>query len=115
MVKDLEFQTDVKFEHNHCEMIAFQSLDNCAIDSVYRDIRTLSKDQSRLRDELLAEQELIHYLRKIAKHLEHLLDLSFCKFWAFIVKFPVYITFMDDFLQKVRKYNDLDKITIDLD
>ena len=44
MVKDLEFQTDVKFEHNHYEMIAFSNLDNCLIDSLYRGIRTIGKD-----------------------------------------------------------------------
>ena len=61
------------------------------------------------------DKELIHHLRKLTKDLEFLVDQEFCKFWAYIVKFPQIVEFIDDFLQNVRKYNDLQKIQIDLD
>lgn len=64
---------------------------------------------------MLAEEELIYYLRKITKELEFILDFKFCRFWAYMVKFPLFINFLDDYLQNLRKYNDLEKIQIDLD
>jgi hypothetical protein len=72
------------------------------IDQVYSSIYTLDEGDSALVD-----QELIHHLRKLTKDLEFLIDLEFCRFWAYIVKFPQIIEFIDDFLQNVRKYNDL--------
>jgi hypothetical protein len=59
---------------------------------------------------MLAERELIHHLSKISKSLEFLDDFTFWRFWAHLVKFPVFVQFIDDFLQNVRKYNDLQKI-----
>ena len=56
---------------------------------------------------MLDDKELIHHLRKLTKDLEFLIDQEFCKFWAYIVKFPQIVEFIDDFLQNVRKYNDL--------
>ena len=64
---------------------------------------------------MLAEKELIYHLRKISKDLEFLNDLPFEKFWAYMTKLHVFIDNMDSFLQNVRKYNDLGKVSIDLD
>ena len=50
----------------------------------------------------------------MTKTLEFLYDLPFVKFWATSVKFPIFINFLDDYLQQVRKYNDFEKINIDL-
>ena len=41
--------------------------------------------------------------------------MSFVKFWAYMVKFPLFIQNIDNFLQNIRKYNDFEKVTIDLD
>ena len=112
LYKAVEKQTDAKYEHNHYEMIQFASLDNNLVDSVFSNLMTLSEDQHH--DSGLAEAELIFHLRKITKELEYLLDFPFVKFWVYIAKFPVFIEFLDNFLMNVRKYNDLEKITIDL-
>jgi len=104
----------VKFEHNHFELINFACLDNNLIDSVYSNLLTLSKDRQDSAD-MLAEDELIHHLRKLTRELDYILDLPFCTFWAYIVKFPLFMRFLDEFLQNVRKYNDLEKIQIDLE
>jgi hypothetical protein len=64
---------------------------------------------------VLAEEELIHHLRKITKELQFLYDMPFCRFWAYVKSFPLFIDFLDEFLQNIRKYNDLEKIKIDLD
>ena len=50
----------------------------------------------------------------MTKTLEYLFDLPFVKFWATLVKFPLFINFLDEYLQQVRKYNDFEKINIDL-
>jgi len=73
----------------------------------------MSEDQQTLG--LLAEKELIYHLRKITKDLEYIYDMNFVKFWAYMVKFPLFIENIDNFLQNIRKYNDFEKITIDLD
>jgi hypothetical protein len=64
---------------------------------------------------VLAEEELIHHLRKLTKELQYLNDMPFCKFWAYVKTFKIFIESLDDFLQNIRKYNDLEKIKIDLD
>ena len=74
----------------------------------------MSKDR-RESDDMLAEDELIHHMRKLSRELDYILDLPFCTFWAYIVKFPVFTRFLDGFIQNLRKYNDLEKIQIDLD
>lgn len=71
--------------------------------------------EGRESDDILVEEELVHHMRKIAKELSYIVDLDFCRFWAYIVKFPIFIEFLDDFLLNMRKYNDLEKIQIDLD
>jgi hypothetical protein len=92
LCKDLEGQNDSKWEHNHWEYTCYASLDNNLIDQVYS---SLYNDQG---DEPLADEELLHHLRKLTKELEFLLDQDFCRFWAYIVKFPQTVEFIDDFL-----------------
>ena len=40
--------------------------------------------------------------------------MEFVKFWAYIIKFPLFVDFLDDYLLQIRKYNDFEKINIDL-
>ena len=89
----MDIQTDAKFEHNRWEFTSYSYLDNNLIDSVYS---SLYLDQGE--DMMLADEELIHHLRKLTKELEFLVDVEFCKFWAYIVKFPQTIEFIDEFL-----------------
>lgn len=51
----------------------------------------------------------------MTKELEFLAELEFVKFWAYIIKIPLFINFCDDYLQQLRKYNDFEKLNIDLD
>ena len=66
-------------------------------------------------DGVLAEEELVHHFSKMTKELEFIADMSFVKFWVYVVKLPIFINFLDDYLQQLRKYNDFEKINIDLD
>ena len=63
----------------------------------------------------MAEEELLFHLRKITKELQHISELPFAQFWAYMVNIPAIMAFLDGFLQNVRKYNDLEKMQIDLD
>lgn len=42
--------------------------------------------------------------------MEYILNLNFVKFWGVITKMPEVLRFLDDFLQNVRKHNDLYKL-----
>ena len=92
----LDSQKDAKYEHNHFEMTEFATLDNNLIDSVFSSLLTMSPNEQK--EDLLSEFELIHYIRNITKELEFVNDLRFVKFWVYIVKFPLFIDFMDQFL-----------------
>lgn len=91
------------------EITGFGILDNNFIDSIYSNLLTLDEDYGR-GIELLEDSELIHHLRKITKAMEFLEDFPFWRFWAHIIKFPLFIDFIDQFLMNIRKYNDLEKI-----
>ena len=78
-------------DHNHYELINFDQIDNSLIDSIYMNILTLNHETSRKADDMLVEQELIHHLRKIVRELDFILDFPFCKFWAYLVKFPAFM------------------------
>ena len=77
-------------------MTPFASLDNNLIDSVFSNLLTMNEDQ--LSVGLLAEKELIYHLRKITKDLEYIYDMGFVKFWAYMIKFPLFIENIDNFL-----------------
>lgn len=111
LTKALQTTPDVKLD-----LIHFHILDNNLIDSVYSNIMTIQKDKlTHAGDDLLAEQELLYQLRKITKELEFLVELPFVRFWAYAAQLPDFINFLDVFLQNIRKYNDLEKVQIDLD
>ena len=59
--------------------------------------------------ELLEEEEFLHFSRQVCKDLDFLLHLNFVKFWSYVSKIPEIMTFFDDFLLNVRKYNDIYK------
>ena len=75
---------------------------------------TMSDEQQK-GDSVLADEDLVHHFTKMTKELEFLADMEFVKFWAYMIKLPLFINFCDDYLQQVRKYNDFEKINIDLD
>ncbi len=60
---------------------------------------TLSEEQQNISDGVLAEEELLHHFAKITKELEFYYDMPFIKFWAYTVKLPLFIDFLDEFLQ----------------
>jgi hypothetical protein len=107
--REIEAQKDAKYEHNHWEMTSYAVLDNNLIDSYFSNLHTFSEEWGYGED-MLAEKELIHHLRKITKILEFLDDFTFWRFWAYIIKFPLFLDFIDEFLQNIRKYNDIEKI-----
>ncbi len=55
------------------------------------------------------------HLRKVTKELEFIAELPFVRFWVYITKGPEIMNFLDTFLLNIRKYNDLEKVHIDLD
>lgn len=59
---------------------------------------TLSDEQQGVVDGVLAEEELVHHFAKITKELEFLYDMPFVKFWAYAVKLPLFMDFLDEFL-----------------
>ena len=97
----------------HYEITEFSGMDNNLIDSVFSNLMTLSEGQKEAG--VLGEEELIHHFCKMTKTLEHLYDMDFVKFWAYVIKFPLFVDFLDDYLLQIRKYNDFEKINIDLD
>jgi hypothetical protein len=87
-------------------------LDNNLVDLIYSNALSLNHEVTN--DDNLGEEELIYHLRKISKELEYLIDLPFVKFWAFISKNSQIVDFLDEVLQNIRKYNDTEKIQVDL-
>ena len=47
---------------------------------------------------MLAEEELAHHFSKMTKELEFVADMPFVKIWAYMVKLPIFINFLDDYL-----------------
>ena len=109
--KEMQAKPDLRLE-----LIDFNILDNNLIDSVYSNIMTIRQDKlGHAGDDLLVEEELLFHVRKITKELEFIAELPFVQFWVYMVKVPVFINFLDTFLQNIRKYNDYEKVQIDLD
>ena len=95
-----------KFTGEELSMPIFFSMDNKLLDAYYSYKENFSEDE---RD-LLKEQEFLYYLRRIASDLNYLVSLKFTHFWATITKVPEVQMFLDEFLQNVRKHNDIYKI-----
>lgn len=52
----------------------------------------------------------MHFIRLINRDLQFLLEQRFTVFWGMISKTPEISRFLDEFLQNVRKHNDIHKI-----
>jgi hypothetical protein len=46
----------------------------------------------------------------VNKDLQFIIDLSFTQFWALIARTPDLSRFLDEFLQNMRKHNDIFKV-----
>ena len=93
----------------------FFYLDNKMIEAYYRmgegenqsDASQFERDEN---GEILEDDTFLHFSRRLLQELEYLLNLPFVKFWVLISKDSQVITFLDDFLQNVRKHNDVYKL-----
>ena len=52
----------------------------------------------------------MHFVRQLSKDLDYLLNLGFVHFWGLVTKVPEIMRFLDEFLQNVRKHNDIYKL-----
>lgn len=95
-----------KFQPLEFSIQTFYKLDNKLIDAYYVKRENFNEEE---RDHLEAE-EFQHFVRLLCKDLEYILNLNFVKFWGVITKMPEVLRFLDDFLQNVRKHNDLYKL-----
>ena len=80
-------------------------LDSATIERVLQELET--------RNESLPLDELLFYMRKITKELQHIVDMSFIEFWAHIAKLEELRDFLDVYLLNMRKYNDIQKVASD--
>lgn len=83
------------------------ALDNKLIDTYYASRVDIFTDDEK---DLLQPEEFLHYIRQVNKDLEFMLNLKFTHFWGLISKTPEISRFLDEFLQNVRKHNDIYKI-----
>ena len=81
-------------------------MDNKLIDAYYANRENFAEDE---RD-LLEDQEFLHFSKILCKDLEYLLNMKFIQFWGHISKIPDIMSFLDEFLMNVRKYNDIYKV-----
>ncbi len=85
----------------------FYALDSKLIDTYYANRVDVFTDEER---DLLAADEFLHYLSLVNKDLQFTLDLSFTQFWGMMARTPEISRFMDEFLQNMRKHNDIFKV-----
>lgn len=76
------------------------------IDAYYTRIENFSEEE---RD-ILDDSEFLHFIRHINRELDYILGLKFSHFWGLMNKVPDIMRFLDEFLQNVRKHNDIYKI-----
>ena len=93
----------------------FFYLDNKMIEAYYRIGEGENQQEASMfeRDEngeILDDDTFLHFSRRLLQELEYLLNLPFVKFWVLIAKDAQVITFLDGFLQNVRKHNDVYKL-----
>jgi len=72
-------------------------------------IENFSEEESR---DLLEEKELIGFFQDVTSELRYIFELPFVKFWAYIIKNTYVITFLDTYLQNMRKQNEIYKLQI---
>jgi hypothetical protein len=85
-------------------------MDNKMIESYCVRIENFDFEEN---NEILEENELNHFMRTVMMELEVILDMKFVKFWAFIVKNPFVIEFLDSLLMNMRKNNDIYKLVVE--
>lgn len=81
-------------------------MDNKLLDAYYSRRENFSEEE---RD-LLKDTEFLYLVRRINSDLEYLISLRFTHFWGTMTKVAEIQTFLDEFLQNVRKANDIYKI-----
>lgn len=81
-------------------------MDNKLIDAYYTKLENFSE----IERDLLEDAELLHFLRIVNRDIDYLLNLKFSSFWVAIIKIPNIQLFLDEFLQNVRKHNDIYKL-----
>lgn len=81
-------------------------MDNKLIDAYYARMENFSDEEK----DLLEDSELLHFIRQVCRDLEYIYNLRFSQFWGMMYKLPEIQRFLDEFLQNVRKYNDIYKI-----
>jgi hypothetical protein len=85
----------------------YYALDNKLIDTYFATRVDVFGDDEK---DLLSAEEFLHFMRLLCKDLEFLLGLKFTNFWGMVSKTPEITRFLDQFLQNMRKHNDVFKI-----
>jgi hypothetical protein len=88
---------------------SFFCLDNKFVEAYYANKYNFSEDEK----DLLEQEEFLHLSKLISKDLGYLLSLPFVSFWGVITKMPELMKFLDEFLQNIRKYNDVYKLSLE--
>ena len=104
----MKYQVETSSERGSGEMTIqfFFQMDNKLIDAYYSKMENFDESE---RD-ILESEEFLHMIRMINRDLEFVLGLRFTHFWGFVTKVPEVQRFLDEFLQNVRKHNDIYKI-----
>ena len=84
-------------------MQTYYQLDNKLIDAYYTKVENFSEDE---RD-LLEAEEFTYFIRSINQHLLYISSQKFVRFWALMTRQKEVMRFLDEFLQNVRKHNDI--------
>jgi len=84
-------------------------MDNKLIEVYCARIENISETESR---DLLEEKELFGFFQDLATELKYIIELPFVKFWAYVIKNTYVITFLDTYLQNMRKQNDIYKLQL---
>ncbi|CDW72771.1 UNKNOWN [Stylonychia lemnae] len=95
-----------KFQPEDINIPNYYLLDNKLIDAYYAKLENFSEEEK----DILQDAEFSHFSRLINRDLEFILNLRFTHFWSVIIKLPEILRFLDEFLQNVRKYNDIYKV-----
>ncbi len=82
-------------------------MDNKLIDTYYANrVDIFTSDEK----DMLQADEFLHFISLANKDLQFILDLSFTQFWALMARTPDLSRFLDEFLQNMRKHNDIFKV-----
>lgn len=82
-------------------------MDNKLIDTYYANrVDIFNQDEK----DILKHEEFLHYITLVNKDLQFVIDLPFTSFWGLMAKTPELSRFLDEFLQNMRKHNDIFKV-----